>query len=126
MRYLFFGAIALIFIGCSQVSQWIPSKFDNVELNSLATLYVMASTPASEEDWCNRRELFGMKRMSLRLQVYSEHRLNDNIGDIYRELNSLINELYDRENPSNVYCKVKRMTVAESIDHILEVFGGRK
>jgi len=126
MRYLFFGAIGLLFIGCSQVAQWMPSEFDNVEFNSLATLYVLANTPASEEEWCNRRELFAMKRMSLRLQVYSEHRLNDNIGDIYRELNSLINELYDRENPTDVYCKIKRMTVAESIDRTLEVFGGRK
>jgi len=126
MRYLFSGAVFLFLIGCAQLAQWKPSEFDNVEFNSLATLYVMANTPSSEEEWCNRRELFAMKRMSLRLQVYSEHRLNDNIGDIYRELNSLINELYDRQNPSNVYCKIKRTTVAESIDHILEVFGGRK
>jgi hypothetical protein len=126
MRYLLFGALVLLFVGCGQLAQWKPSEFDNVEFNSLATLHVLANTPASEEEWCNRRELFAMKRMSLRLQVYSEHRLNDNIGDIYRELNSLINELYDRETPSNVYCKVKRMTVAESIDHMLEVFGGRK
>ena len=125
MRYFLFAASLMLIASCADLKKWIPSDFDNVEFDSLASLYVVAIHP-STDDWCNKRELQYMDRQSAKLEVYSKYRLNSNINDIYAEIHGLASELNDRESPSGVYCKLKRGNIADATDKALEVFGGRK
>lgn len=125
MRYFLFATSLLFLASCADLKRWIPSDFDNVEFDSLASLYVVAVQPATE-DWCKGSELLYLERQSAKLELYSKYRLNTNIVDVYTEIHSLASELYNRESPSNVYCKLKRGNIADASEKALKVFGGRK
>ena len=121
MKQLFFASL-LFFAGCSL----LPSDFDNVEFDRLASLNVLSISPYVNDDWCRQAELKRMKYVSDILQVYSQNRLNDNISNIYAEIGSLVNELNEREKPSSAYCQLKRKNIHKATTSALEVFGGRK
>jgi len=114
--------LPLLFLaGCNL----LPSDFDNVEFDRLASLNVMSIHPVTD-DWCRESELKRMNYVSYILKIYSKYRLNANIAEIYSEIHSLTAELAEREDPSNTYCKLKRNNIHKATTKALEVFGGRK
>lgn len=117
-RILYVFALSLALSGCGL----IPSKFDNVEFGYLSELRAISTI----EESCNSEHFKQMKFLSSVLVVYSENTLNENIANIYKELDSLTTELSNRENPSEVYCKIKRENIAVASDNALEIFGKRR
>jgi len=118
-------ASVLILGACSTVGKYLPSEFDNVEYGKLVELNVVS---AMGEDglWCMKPVLSQMNYRSHYLHTYSQHRLNDNITEIYKDLHVLTTELVERENPSDAYCRIKRNNIHNITDNVLSVFGDRK
>jgi len=118
----FLGLIVAAVSGCSSL---MPSKFDNVEYGKLVELNVVS---AMGEDglWCMKPVLSQMNYRSHYLHTYSQHRLNDNITEVYKDLHVLTTELVERENPSDAYCRIKRNNIHNITDNVLSVFGDRK
>jgi hypothetical protein len=116
----------LVVTGCANIAKWVPSDFDNVEFDRLAELHILASEPLDGKNWCGSYDI-GMMHYNARvLSVYSEYRLNQNITDVYTAIQDLTQELKDRENPSEGYCKIKRQGIANISKQALETFGDRK
>jgi len=119
MKNITLTIILLVFLsGCSL----LPSKFDNVEFGYLSELRAVSTL----EESCNQDHIDKMKFLGSVLEVYSKNTLNENITKIYAEINSLATELAERENPSNVYCRLKRENIAVASDNALEIFGKRR
>ena len=116
----------LLVTGCANIAKWVPSDFDNVEFGKLAELHVLASEPLDGSNWCGRADIGMMHHHAKILSVYSEHRLNDNIKNIYTAIEDLTRELKDRKDPSEGYCKIKRQGIANISEQALATFGDRK
>lgn len=127
MKRLAISVLAIVFItGCANIGKWVPSDFDNVEFAKLAELHVMASEPLDGANWCGPADIGMMDYNARVLAVYSEHRLNDNIKNIYTAIQDLTTELADRDNKSETYCKIKRQSIANISEQALATFGDRK
>jgi len=111
-------ALALLMSGCSL----FPDNFDNQEFGYLAELHVSASVTPSP---CDAGELKEIHRLASILATYSDHTLNDNTALIYSEIESLSDELSNRESPSKIYCKLKRKSIEDVTEKALSVFGTR-
>ena len=122
MKRIYILALSLILLsGCSSIQNFMPSNFDNAEFMQLAEL----KTAANWSTTCHPGELKRMAYISRTLNTYSANTLNANITNIYDGINSLVEELYARENPSEGYCKIKRQNIVLAIDSALDTFGGR-
>ena len=121
--------IGLIFAvaGCTSISDWIPEKYDSVEFSRLAELHVIttSSLTTGEDVWCHPAELSVIHYHAEVLSVYSKHTLKENIAEIYSGIADLTEELIERDEPSEAYCKLKRRNIAELTERALEVFGNR-
>jgi hypothetical protein len=106
--------------GCAGLNR-LPNKFDNVEYRDLVELNVLSKWGTT----CNQAELDRMSYLGNILETYSAGTLNNDVAEIYKEISSLTAELKARENPSEVYCKLKRNTITESTNKAIKVFGGR-
>ena len=127
MNKLAIGILSILLItGCSSIGKWIPSDFDNVEFGKLAELHVLASEQLDGVNWCGRADIGMIHHHAKILSVYSEHRLNDNIKNIYTAISDLTQELKDRKDPSEGYCKIKRQGIANISEQALATFGDRK
>ena len=116
----------MLLAGCANVAKWIPSDFDNVEFGKLAELHVLASEPLNGVNWCGSADIGMIHHHAKILSVYSEHRLNDNIKQIYTAISDLTQELKNKKEPSNMYCKIKRQGIANITEQALATFGERK
>lgn len=125
----FFIGIGLLFAvaGCANITNWIPEKYDSVEFSRLAELHVIttSSLTTGQEVWCHPAELSVIHYHAEVLSVYSKHTLKQNIAEIYSEIANLTEELINRDEPSETYCKLKRRNIAELTERALEVFGNR-
>lgn len=126
MSRLTLASFLVIMGGCSIIDKWTPSEFDAVEYGMLVELNVIAMSPLVKKDWCHPSHISRMSFISNQLVVYSTHRLNTNIQSIYGTINETIMELKAKENPSDVYCKLKRRTIHGMTTDTLQVFGDRK
>lgn len=111
---------SILLSGCAGLNR-LPNKFDNVEYRDLVELNVLSKWSTT----CNQAELDRMSYLGNILETYSAGTLNNDVAEIYKEISSLTAELKTRENPSEVYCKLKRNTITESTNKAIEVFGGR-
>lgn len=126
-KILLTTCIVLGLASCSAIDRFMPSDFDNVEYDMLVELNVISKSDlVKEKSWCHPSHLSRMAYLSTRLEVYATHRLNENIVNIYKEINSMAKELRDREDPSNTYCKIKRQNIHKITADTLSVFGSRK
>jgi len=127
MNKKFLTLITLTFVvaGCSNFSKFIPSGFDSTEFDRLAELHVVSTSPLVGDNWCRSADINRMHFLSEILLTYSKYTLNTNISDIYTEINSLTDELRQAEEPSPVYCKLKRENISNATQGALEVFGKR-
>jgi hypothetical protein len=108
---------AVMLTGCGL----LPNRFDNVEFGYLSELRAVSTL----EENCNQDHIDKMKFLSSVLLVYSKNTLNENTANIYKKINNLAVELSERENPSDVYCRLKRENIAVASDNALEIFGKR-
>lgn len=106
--------------GCAGLNV-LPNKFDNVEYRDLVELNVLSKWSTS----CVQTEIDRMAYLGKILETYSTGSLNNNVAEIYKDISSLTTELKTRENPSELYCKLKRNTITEATDKAIQVFGGR-
>jgi hypothetical protein len=111
---------SILLSGCAGLNR-LPNKFDNVEYRDLVELNVLSKWSTT----CNQAELDRMSYLGNILETYSAGTLNNDVSEIYKEISSITAELKTRENPSEVYCKLKRNTITESTNKAIEVFGGR-
>lgn len=118
MKHLTTFLILIAITGCGLS----PSRFDNVEFGYLSELRAISTL----EESCNQEHIDEIKFLSAVLKVYSKNTLNENITRIYAEIHDLATELAERENPSNVYCRIKRENIAVASDNALEIFGKRR
>ena len=112
--------IVLSLAGCANIGNLVADKFDNVEYGKLVELNVDAITsegrcPLSQDTYKN----------SLWLKIYSAGTMNDTSTDLYKELHGLVEEFYNRENPSEVYCKLKWENIVKATDDAIALTGSR-
>ena len=124
MKYFLIGTLALLLSSCANVGKYLPSEFDNVEYGKLVELNTIAIMPS--KSWCNPSSLNQMNYRARYLHTYARHRLNSNIADIYAGIHGLTNELVERNEPSEAYCKIKRTNIHNITTTTLETFGDRK
>ena len=117
-------ASVLVLGACSSLGKFIPSEFDNVEYGKLVELNVVATS--HQNDWCKKSSLGQMNYRAEWLDTYSNHRLNDNITEIYKGIWDLTEELVAKEEPSQAYCRIKRNSIHDITESALIVFGDRK
>lgn len=118
------GTLLLALSGCANIGKFFPSEFDNVEYGKLVELNVIANMP--QDDWCKKSTISQMNYRALYLHTYAENRLNDNITEIYKGLHGLTEELVNKEEPSQAYCRIKRTNIHDITTNILSAFGDRK
>lgn len=118
------GVLTLAIAGCSSIGKYLPSEFDNVEYGKLVELNVISNMP--QEDWCKKSTVNQMNYRAKYLVTYAENRLNDNITEIYKGLHGLTEELVNKEEPSQAYCRIKRTNIHNITTNVLSVFGDRK
>lgn len=123
---VFFVLLTFMLAGCSALGKLIPSKFDNVEYGKLVELNVLTTAHVSAEDWCNKAIINQLNYRAEYLHTYSTYRLNANIADIYKGIYDLTQELKEKENPSDAYCRIKRQSIQKITTETLSVFGSRK
>lgn len=98
----------------------IPDRFDNVEYMQLVNLNLIAM-----EKSCNVQDISAMLYYSRFLTKYSAGTLNKNTSEIYSSINSNVEELGARENPSTSYCLAKKEIIAEQTNLAISTFGKR-
>jgi hypothetical protein len=106
----------LLLSGCAL----IPDRFDNVEYMQLVNLNLVAS-----EKSCTIEDIVALKYYSRFLAKYSAGTLNTNVSSIYSDINSNVEELAARENPSTAYCLAKKEIIAEQTEMAISTFGKR-
>ena len=117
-------AAIVLLSSCSTIGKYLPSDFDNVEYGKLVELNVVADMP--QNDWCKKSTISQMNYRAKYLHTYAQHRLNDNITEIYKGLHGLTEELVNKEEPSQAYCRIKRTNIHDITSNILGAFGDRK
>lgn len=125
-KIVVFALLVISLTGCSTLGKLIPSKFDNVEYGKLVELNVLTTAHVNAEDWCNKSIINQLNYRAEYLHTYSTYRLNANIADIYKGIYDLTQELKEKENPSDAYCRIKRQSIQKITTETLEVFGSRK
>jgi hypothetical protein len=126
MKNLFLASLVIFATGCSSIGKYVPSEFDNVEYGKLVELNVISVSHNSIEDWCNKGIINQMNYRAKYLHTYAKHRLNENIVNVYSEIHKLTDELKQKEEPSQAYCKIKRTNIHNITTNTLNVFGDRK
>ena len=106
--------------GCANVANIFADRFDNVEYGKLVELNVDAI--ASEGNCPLSKETY---KKALWLKIYSEGTMNDTSSDLYEELYGLVEEFYNRENPSDVYCNLKWENIVKATDDAIALTGSR-
>ena len=124
VKNILIGLLVITISGCSSIGKWLPSEFDNVEYGKLVELNVISNMP--QDDWCKKSTISQMNYRAQYLHTYAEHRLNDNIVEIYKGMHGLTQELVDKEEPSQAYCRIKRTNIHDITTNMLAVFGDRK
>ena len=122
MKGFILGAFIVMLSGCNAAMNLIPDRFDNVEYYAVVTLNVNAAELKTKEE-CTRPENILVRARVL--SRYAEGTMNQTNKDIYNELDSLFTELYARENPSNVYCKMKWQNIENVTNDIVTLSGKR-
>ena len=113
------ATFSLLLVGCG-ITNLIPDRFDNVEYGMLVSLNVDAivsngSCDIGEDTYKN----------ALFLKRYSEGTMNNTGQNIYKEIYSMVEEFYLRENPSRIYCKMKWENIQVVTDKAIELSGNR-
>ena len=120
MKNIMIFGMALFLVGCESVANLVPDRFDNVEYAMLVDLNVDAMMSNGS---CEFSET--TYRKSLFLKRYSQGTMNKTSQNLYREVHSLVEEFYQRENPSPIYCKMKWENILVVTDKAIELTGSR-
>ena len=111
----------LLLSGCG-IANLIPDQFDNIEYSQVVNLNVSASIN-KDKLICTRPE--HVYHNAKFLEVYSKGTMNETNQNIYTEVTSLVEELYKRENPSPVYCKLKWGNIEKATEEVIALSGTR-
>jgi hypothetical protein len=98
----------------------LPTQFDPIEYERLVNVSIL-----TEKRECDRETVSEILENTKFLKVYSKYSTNTNIHNTYRELYNLAEELYNRDNPSSYYCKIKMDTINGITEKMLDVYGSR-
>jgi len=75
---------------------------------------------------CSKDNLTSMYMDSQLFKNYTQYiPYNDKTNSMATDLNKLVEELYKRENPSAVYCKLKLNSISKSAEEIQRVVGSK-
>ena len=121
MRTFLIGVVFLSMVGCSQLTGFLPDKFDSTEYGALVELAVVSENTKD----CNTDAMEFAWAKSAFLQKYSEHTMNDNNSAIYVQIHDLVNELKVRQEPSTGYCRIKWGNISSIVEEALVVSGSR-
>ena len=120
--YMWLPTVVLLsIVGCSAMQSGLPDKFDSTEFSELVRLNLV-----SESTECSKEDIHEAYEMSAFLSKYAEHTLNGNNAEIYYQINDLVEELHERESPSDAYCKLKWRNINDVTNRALEVSGSRR
>lgn len=109
--------IALALASCGLM----PDKFDAAEYSALVRVAVIAENAKD----CDSFDINTAWINSAFLEKYAENTMNENTHKIYAELNDLVTELKNRENPSVGYCVVKWRNISYVSEKALSMSGSR-
>ena len=121
MRTFLLGVTFLFVAGCSQLTGFIPDKFDSAEYGALVELAIVSENTKD----CDISMIEFAWAKSAFLQKYSQHTMNDNNSTIYVQIHDLVNELKSRQDPSSGYCRIKWGNISSIVEEALVVSGSR-
>ena len=108
--------------GCGSLMNLFPDQFDNMEYAKLVELNVAASIHKNGITCQRPDETY---RTAKFLEVYSKGTMNETNQNIYVEIGSLVTELYQRNDPSPAYCKVKWGNIEKATSEVITLSGAR-
>jgi len=115
-------ATTLLLSGCGSLANLFPDQFDNVEYSQVVNLNVSASINKTKPQCTRPEDVYHNAKF---LEVYSKGTMNETNQNIYVEIGSLVDELYTRENPSPVYCKLKWNNIEKATSEVIALSGAR-
>jgi len=115
-------ATTLLLSGCGTLMNLFPDRFDNVEYARLVDLNVYAKISKNGVTCQRPDEAY---RSAKFLEVYSQGTMNETNQTIYSEISSLVTELYQRNDPSPAYCKLKWKNVETATNDAISLSGAR-
>lgn len=122
MKKIILICLLSLLTGCSTIMDiTFPSKYDANEymlVNRVRTL--------SQFGVCDKLTVNLLYSTSLELKNYSQHLPRSKASfDMEQSLFTIVEELYKKENPSNVYCKAKLNIIEQSAERIQQVTGSK-
>jgi uncharacterized protein YceK len=116
-------AITLVCLtGCSNIMGIVGMQpFDSTEYGYVVSIRTKANTGD-----CSKENLSSMYMDSQLLKNYTQYiPYNDKTISMATDLNKLTEELYKRDTPSSVYCKLKLNSISKSAEEIQQVVGSK-
>ena len=108
--------------GCSNIMGIVGMQpFDNKEYGLIVDIRTKANTGDCSKE--NLQSLYSDTRTLKNYTQYIPH--NNKTSSMATDLNKLVEELHKKENPSNVYCKLKLNIVTQSAEEIQRVVGNK-
>jgi len=113
---------ALALTGCADIMGIVGMQpFDSNEYAYTVSIRTKALTGD-----CSKDNLTSMYMDSQLFKNYTQYiPYNDKTNSMATDLNKLVEELYKRENPSAVYCKLKLNSISKSAEEIQRVVGSK-
>lgn len=108
--------------GCGSLMNLFPDQFDNMEYAKVVELNVVASV-SKNSITCQRPDNAYLTAKFL--EVYSKGTMNETNQKIYAEVGSLVSELYQRNDPSPAYCKIKWGNIEKATSEVIALSGAR-
>lgn len=108
--------------GCSALTNLIPDRFDSMEYAKVIELNIAANMNSRAGVCVLPDEAYATAKF---LEIYSKGTMNQTNQAIYGEVSSLVEELYTRDNPSDVYCKLKWQNIEKATNQAIELSGAR-
>lgn len=121
MKKLIVVPLIVLLSGCSLMNL-IPDRFDSVEYGKAIELNVAANMYSRAGACTLPDQPYADAKF---LEVYSKGTMNETNQQIYTEISSLVEELYTREDPSAVYCKMKWKNIETATHKAIELSGSR-
>lgn len=122
MKNILIVIIATLMVSCASVKEIIFSApYDPHEY----TLITKIRTETSFMD-CSKEEVTTLYKDAVELKNTSQYiPHNEKIAEVTKDFLTMIDELYKKEKPGDVYCKAKLSVIAYNAEKIQKVIGGK-
>lgn len=122
MKKLLVSCAVVALTGCSSIMGIVGMQpFDSNEYAYTVSIRTKALSGDCSKD--NLASMYSDSQMFVNYTQYIPY--NDKTNSMATDLNKLVEELYKRDKPSAVYCKLKLNSISKSAEEIQRVVGSK-